>query len=164
MTRNLSGHHPSRRITTRNQNADDQIRQRRSQLRVPPKRSVSSLSATQLERKRANDREAQRLIRQRTKDRIDGLEKQITELRRENERLNRCLRQRSIRDNELLHKRNNVEEGSASWNCSKAMNLPRGREAPLQVSQGNSNGYCLSAPPNMLDIHTDETRHLTVSS
>jgi hypothetical protein len=164
MTRNLSGHHPSRRITTRNQNADDQIRQRRSQLRVPPKRSVSSLSATQLERKRANDREAQRLIRQRTKDRIDGLEKQITELRRENERLNRCLRQRSIRDNELLHKRNNVEEGSASWNCSKAMNLPRGREAPLPVSQGNSNGYCLSAPPNMLDIHTDKTRHLTVSS
>ena len=38
-------------------------------------RSVSSLSAAQLERKRANDRDAQRAIRQRTKDHIDSLEK-----------------------------------------------------------------------------------------
>lgn len=45
-------------------------------------RSVSTLSAAQLERKRANDREAQRAIRQRTKDHIDGLENTIAELRR----------------------------------------------------------------------------------
>jgi hypothetical protein len=45
-------------------------------------RSVSTLSAAQLERKRANDREAQRAIRQRTKDHIDGLESTISELRR----------------------------------------------------------------------------------
>ncbi|KAK6428515.1 hypothetical protein LTR95_015338 [Oleoguttula sp. CCFEE 5521] len=44
-------------------------------------RSVSTLSTAQLERKRANDREAQRAIRQRTKDHIDGLERNITELR-----------------------------------------------------------------------------------
>lgn len=44
-------------------------------------RSVTTLSAAQLERKRANDREAQRAIRQRTKDHIDGLEKSIGELR-----------------------------------------------------------------------------------
>jgi hypothetical protein len=43
-------------------------------------RSVSTLTAAQLERKRANDREAQRAIRQRTKDHIDGLERQIREL------------------------------------------------------------------------------------
>jgi len=43
-------------------------------------RSVNTLSATQLERKRANDREAQRAIRQRTKDHIESLERQITEL------------------------------------------------------------------------------------
>lgn len=48
-------------------------------------RSVSTLSAAQLERKRANDREAQRAIRQRTKDHIDGLESTITELRRSQE-------------------------------------------------------------------------------
>jgi hypothetical protein len=48
-------------------------------------RSVSTLSAAQLERKRANDREAQRAIRQRTKDHIDGLESTIAELRRSQE-------------------------------------------------------------------------------
>lgn len=44
-------------------------------------RSVSTLSVAQLERKRANDREAQRAIRQRTKDHIDHLERSITQLR-----------------------------------------------------------------------------------
>lgn len=44
-------------------------------------RSVNTLSAAQLERKRANDREAQRAIRQRTKDHIDHLERSINELR-----------------------------------------------------------------------------------
>lgn len=43
-------------------------------------RSVSTLSAAQLERKRANDREAQRAIRQRTKDHIETLERRISEL------------------------------------------------------------------------------------
>ena len=40
-------------------------------------RSVNTLSAAQLERKRANDREAQRNIRQRTKETIDGLKKDL---------------------------------------------------------------------------------------
>lgn len=44
------------------------------------KRSVTTLTAAQLERKRANDREAQRAIRQRTKDHIDQLERQIADL------------------------------------------------------------------------------------
>ena len=43
-------------------------------------RSVSTLSGPQLERKRANDREAQRIIRQRTKEHIENLERQVTEL------------------------------------------------------------------------------------
>lgn len=43
-------------------------------------RSVKTLSAAQLAHKRANDREAQRAIRQRTKNRIEGLEKSILEL------------------------------------------------------------------------------------
>ncbi|KAK3672800.1 hypothetical protein LTR78_007386 [Recurvomyces mirabilis] len=48
-------------------------------------RSVTTLSAAQLERKRANDREAQRAIRQRTKDHIDILERTVSELRGTNE-------------------------------------------------------------------------------
>ena len=43
-------------------------------------RSVSTLNAAQLERKRANDREAQRAIRQRTKEQIESLEKKVAEL------------------------------------------------------------------------------------
>lgn len=43
-------------------------------------RSVNRLSAAQLARKRANDREAKRAIRQRTKDQIDFLERRVVEL------------------------------------------------------------------------------------
>jgi hypothetical protein len=46
-------------------------------------RSVATLTEAQLARKRANDREAQRSIRQRTKDRIEGLEQRIRELTEE---------------------------------------------------------------------------------
>ena len=48
-------------------------------------RSVSTLTAAQLERKRANDREAQRAIRQRTKEHIENLERRIAELTATNE-------------------------------------------------------------------------------
>ena len=43
---------------------------------------VKILSATQLERKRARDRDAQRQIRHKTKDRISDLENSILQLRR----------------------------------------------------------------------------------
>ena len=125
MARTSSVHHPSKWTTTRNHIVNDQTRQRRIQHRLPPKRSVSALSASQLERKRANDREAQRLIRQRTKDRIDSLEQEIADLRNENEQLHRCLRQRSFCERETLQERNSLEAGNTSWNCSKAMNLSR---------------------------------------
>ncbi|KAL7784874.1 hypothetical protein V8C37DRAFT_420392 [Trichoderma ceciliae] len=44
-------------------------------------RSVSTLTPSQLARKRANDREAQRAIRARTKDHIDRLERELAELK-----------------------------------------------------------------------------------
>jgi len=43
-------------------------------------RSVSTLTAAQLERKRANDREAQRAIRQRTKENTERLERRVADL------------------------------------------------------------------------------------
>lgn len=43
-------------------------------------RGVASLTAEQLEKKRANDREAQRAIRERTKRTIENLENKIREL------------------------------------------------------------------------------------
>ena len=64
-------------------------------------RSVSTLSAAQLERKRANDREAQRAIRQRTKDHIDGLENTISELRRSQEVSEKTTHSTRLRNREL---------------------------------------------------------------
>ena len=43
-------------------------------------RSVNSLTSAQLERKRQNDRDAQRAIRKRTKDHIETLERENTDL------------------------------------------------------------------------------------
>ncbi|KAL5348571.1 hypothetical protein ACLOAV_005988 [Pseudogymnoascus australis] len=57
--------------------AHPQVRHRASRAGT---RSVNRLSAAQLARKRANDREAQRAIRQRTKDQIDSLEQQVKDL------------------------------------------------------------------------------------
>lgn len=64
--------------------ADSKAKQQPSSAKKRPSRagtrSVSTLTAAQLERKRANDREAQRAIRQRTKDHIESLERQIRDL------------------------------------------------------------------------------------
>nr|CDP28090.1 Putative protein of unknown function [Podospora anserina S mat+] len=49
-------------------------------------RSVSTLTPTQLARKRANDREAQRAIRQRTKEHIERLEKELEEYKNRHSR------------------------------------------------------------------------------
>jgi hypothetical protein len=57
------------------------------------KKSVSTLSDTQLERKRANDREAQRIIRQRTREHIENLERQVAELGEAKEQLGKLERQ-----------------------------------------------------------------------
>jgi hypothetical protein len=58
-------------------------------------RSVNTLSDAQLERKRANDREAQRIIRQRTREHIENLERQVTELGEQKEQLNKALQHNS---------------------------------------------------------------------
>ena len=147
MARTTHPNEESRRLTSRHQIAHDQTRQGRHRHRAPPKRSVSSLSATQLERKRANDREAQRLIRQRTKDRIEGLEKQLSDLRNENQRLNRCLKQKSSRDTDGLRKGFGFDAGSTSWSCCKVVNPSRCRDT---APQGEPSAYglftrCLTA-------------------
>lgn len=55
-------------------------------------RSVRNLSEDQLKRKRANDREAQRIIRKRTKEQIGKLERQVAELGDQKEQFNKALR------------------------------------------------------------------------
>lgn len=58
-------------------------------------RSVNTLSEAQLERKRANDREAQRIIRKRTREHIENLERQVAELGDQKERLDKALEHNS---------------------------------------------------------------------
>jgi regulator of replication initiation timing len=69
-------------------------------------RSVSTLTAAQLERKRANDREAQRAIRQRTKDHIDQLERRIAELSATNDTSAKLMH--ALQRNEELEQENAI--------------------------------------------------------
>lgn len=71
-------------------------------------RSVTTLTAAQLERKRANDREAQRAIRQRTKDHIEGLERQVRELTAQIDTNSSTKMMELIRRNEELEQENAV--------------------------------------------------------
>lgn len=64
-------------------------------------RSVTTLTAAQLERKRANDRDAQRAIRKRTKDHIDSLEHRVNELTMNAEALERMNAALVARNREL---------------------------------------------------------------
>lgn len=64
-------------------------------------RKVTSLSAEQLERKRANDREAQRTIRQRTKEHIERLEHQVAELKIKGDRFDEIVRRNTAMEMEI---------------------------------------------------------------
>jgi phage I-like protein len=68
-------------------------------------RKVTSLTAEQLERKRANDREAQRTIRQRTKEHIENLEHQVAELSAKGEQMDRVIERNAALEAEIAHLR-----------------------------------------------------------
>ena len=61
-------------------------------------RGVANLTPDQLAKKRANDREAQRAIRERTKNQIDSLERTIRELRSQQpyQELQHAIRQKEV--------------------------------------------------------------------
>ncbi|GAM35441.1 bZIP transcription factor [Talaromyces pinophilus] len=68
-------------------------------------RKVTSLTAEQLERKRANDREAQRTIRARTKEHIENLEHQVAELSAKGQQVDRVLERNAMLESEIAHLR-----------------------------------------------------------
>lgn len=68
-------------------------------------RKVTSLTAEQLERKRANDREAQRTIRARTKEHIENLETQVAELSAKGQQVDRVLERNAALESEIAHLR-----------------------------------------------------------
>ncbi|KAK3682167.1 hypothetical protein B0T22DRAFT_277995 [Podospora appendiculata] len=67
-------------------------------------RSVSTLTPSQLARKRANDREAQRAIRARTKEHIERLERELDELKKQNrdETVQQLIRRNKALEQELM--------------------------------------------------------------
>jgi hypothetical protein len=74
-------------------------------------RSVSTLTPSQLARKRANDREAQRAIRARTKEHIDRLERELEELKSKQSRdqtVQELLRRNQALEEELMRLKENM--------------------------------------------------------
>ena len=86
-------------------------------------RSVTTLSAAQLERKRANDREAQRAIRQRTKEHIEKLERRIVELSNNsesNEQLLAALKRNKELEEENAVLRANLDHANFAMGVSES--------------------------------------------
>lgn len=71
-------------------------------------RKVTSLTAEQLDGKRANDREAQRTIRQRTKEHIESLEREVAELRAKTERFDEVVQRNAALDEEVRRLRHQL--------------------------------------------------------
>ena len=85
-------------------------------------RSVSTLTTAQLARKRANDREAQRAIRQRTKEHIESLERRIAELTGTNNsgsKLDEVLQRNASLERELQHLREQLQYRNAESLANK---------------------------------------------
>lgn len=79
---------------------------------APGSRGVANLTAEQLAKKRANDREAQRAIRERTKSTIEGLERRIKELESQQpfQELQRVMRERDQAVQEVLDLRDRLSQ------------------------------------------------------
>jgi HPt (histidine-containing phosphotransfer) domain-containing protein len=77
-------------------------------------RRVTSLTAEQLERKRANDREAQRTIRQRTKEHIERLELQVAELRAKGDKFDEVVRRNALLETEIRALRHQLSTAAGS--------------------------------------------------
>ncbi|KAH7112220.1 hypothetical protein B0J13DRAFT_515929 [Dactylonectria estremocensis] len=80
-------------------------------------RSVSTLTPSQLARKRANDREAQRVTRSRTKEHIERLERELEELRSKqsgDQTVQELFRRNKVLEDELNRLKENMSITMAS--------------------------------------------------
>ena len=91
-------------------------------------RKVTSLTAEQLYRKRANDREAQRTIRQRTKELIESLSKEVFILKAKNEQFDHVVRQNISLQGEVRQLREQLAVALSSSNPPLSGN---GKSTPL---------------------------------
>ncbi|KAI8248633.1 hypothetical protein K4K56_010795 [Colletotrichum sp. SAR 10_98] len=101
-------------------------------------RSVSTLTPSQLARKRANDREAQRAIRARTKEHIERLERELEELKSERNR------DQSQTVQELLRKNKALEE--ELFKLRESVGIPNGQSYPNSVYDDNLSSISGAVP------------------
>lgn len=105
-------------------------------------RRVRNLSAAQLDRKRAHDREAQRMIRQRRKDHIDSLERTMSALRHSNQAnismMEKIQRQNWQLEEENAHLRRELGDANHQRNlqphkCRSDASLLAGKQSYVNV-------------------------------
>lgn len=80
---------------------------------------MSTLTPSQLARKRANDREAQRAIRTRTKEHIERLERELEELKSKQHRdptIQELMRRNKALEDELIRLRESVHPTGQAFN------------------------------------------------
>lgn len=87
-------------------------------------RSVTTLSTAQLERKRANDREAQRAIRARTKDHIEQLTSQVNAANMRADHNERLLLQAQQRNRHLEDELTFIKTRASAANESFIVGIP----------------------------------------
>ncbi|KAL1963621.1 hypothetical protein VTN77DRAFT_7942 [Rasamsonia byssochlamydoides] len=130
-------------------------------------RKVTSLTAEQLERKRANDREAQRTIRQRTKEHIENLEQQVAELSAKGEQMDRVLERNAALEAEIAHLRQQlamlsnrrplyrVEAGEEERRSSTSSNAPSIMSSPFNsplVTDSMPSGASIAHMPSRMSL------------
>lgn len=111
-------------------------------------RSVSTLNPAQLARKRANDREAQRAIRARTKEHIERLEQELAELKSQQNRdqsqtVAELMRRNRVLEEEIIRLREG-QSGGPSYNSpvydeglsSAGGPVPSARSSPFPAAAG----------------------------
>ncbi|KAH3518645.1 hypothetical protein KXV55_007559 [Aspergillus fumigatus] len=107
-------------------------------------RKVTTLSAEQLARKRANDREAQRTIRQRTKEHIERLQNQVAELQAKNQQFDDVMRRNAALEHEIKSLRQQLAmlTGNQSYSSTEgSYSSPAGATPPSHYSES------LNVPP-----------------
>lgn len=110
-------------------------------------RSVSTLTPSQLARKRANDREAQRAIRARTKEHIERLEHELEELRSTQSRdktVQELLRRNKALEDELRQ----LKESMGVSMTSSPYSGPTGTAFTTLVSPTDDNETFLASQPH----------------
>ncbi|KAI3299448.1 hypothetical protein DTO002I6_1675 [Penicillium roqueforti] len=128
---------------------------RKRKLNSMSSRGVANLTPDQLAKKRANDRQAQRAIRERTKGHIEGLEQQVRDLSSQKPYLDL---QAALRENELIRS----ENAELRQGLKAAMDILQPLMAKPELRDAShSLAIPKSAPPASHTSPLSYTDHLT---